>query len=138
MDNELILKSGMTLHLRPVNWMALWGILRKFGKDALSDPDKLLKVEGDQALDMVEATDQLFNFCAGWGVSDDPPVEALAELEEMGFVKPGQPHLARANWLRFLVMEDDEEFSELIAAVMALAAKQAEAEGKVVKDGGIG
>ena len=135
---ELTLKSGMTLHLRPVKWMALWGILRKFGKDALSDPDKLLKVEGDQALDMAEATDQLFNFCAGWGVSDDPPVEALAELEEMGFVKPGQPHLARANWLRFLVMEDDEEFSELIAAVMALAAKQAEAEGKVVKDGGIG
>ena len=136
--NELTLKNGMVLHLRPVKWMALWRILRKFGKDALNDPDKLLKVEGEQALDMVEATDQLFNFCAGWGVSDDPPAEALAELEEMGFVKPGQPHLARANWLRFLVMEDDGEFSDLIAAVMALAMRQAEAEGKVVKDGGIG
>ena len=135
---ELTLKSGTVLHLRPVNWMALWGILRKFGKDALNDPDKLLKLEGEQALDMVEATDQLFNFCAGWGVSDDPPAEALAELEEMGFVKPGQPHLARANWLRFIVLEDDEEFSELIAGVMALATRQAEAEGKVVGDGGIG
>ena len=138
MDNELTLKNGMTLHLRPVQWMALWRILRKFGKDALNDPDSLLNVKEDQALDMMEATDQLFNFCAGWGVSDDPPAEALAELEEMGLANPGQPHLARANWLRFLVMEDDEEFSELIAAVMALAVQQAEAEGKVVKDGGIG
>ena len=138
MDNELVLKNGMTLHLRPVNWMALWRILRKFGKDALNDPDKLLQVGEDQALDMVEATDQLFNFCAGWGVKDDPPPEALAELEEMGLANPGQPHLARANWLRFLVMEDDGEFGDLIAAVMALAQQQAEAEGKVVKDGGIG
>ena len=127
MDNELILKSGMTLHLRPVNWMALWGILRKFGKDALSDPDKLLKVEGDQALDMAEATDQLFNFCAGWGVSDDPPVEALAELEEMGLVKPGQPHLARANWLRFVALANDDEISSLIGVVMALSSKQEQA-----------
>ena len=134
---ELTLKSGMVLHLRPVEWMALWRILRKFGKDALNDPDSLLKVKEDQAFDMMEATDQLFNFCAGWGVKDDPPAEALAELEEMGLANPGQPHLARANWLRFVVLEDDEEFSDLIAAVMALAVKQAEAEGKVVKDGGI-
>ena len=134
---ELTLKSGMVLHLRPVEWMALWRILRKFGKDALNDPDSLLKVKEDQAFDMMEATDQLFNFCAGWGVKDDPPAEALAELEEMGLANPGQPHLARANWLRFVVLEDDEEFSDLIASVMALAVKQAEAEGKVVKDGGI-
>ena len=134
---ELTLKSGMVLHLRPVEWMALWRILRKFGKDALNDPDSLLKVKEDQEFDMMEATDQLFNFCAGWGVKDDPPAEALAELEEMGLANPGQPHLARANWLRFVVLEDDEEFSDLIAAVMALAVKQAEAEGKVVKDGGI-
>jgi len=135
---ELTLKSGVVLHLRPVNWMALWRILRKFGKDALNDPDKLLQVKEDQALDMMEATDQLFNFCAGWGVKDDPPAEALAELEAMGLADLGQPHLARANWLRFVVMQDVGEFSELIAAVMALAAKQAEAEGKAVEDGGIG
>jgi len=135
---ELTLKSGTTLHLRPVKWMALWGILRKFGKDVLNDPDSLLKMKEDQALDMVEATDELFNFCAGWGVKDDPPAEVLAELEDMGLVNVGQPHLARANWLRFVVLENDGEFSELIAAVMALAVQQAEAEGKVVKDGGIG
>lgn len=133
--DELTLESGTILHLRPVKWMALWRILRKFGKDALNDPDSLLKLDDDKALDMVEATDQLFNFCAGWGVTDVPPAEALAELEAMGFVEPGQPHLARANWLRFMVLENDEEFSDLIAAVMTLAVQQAEAEGKVVEDG---
>lgn len=135
MDDELTLKSGMTLHLRPVKWMALWRILRKFGKDALNNPDGLLQMSEDQTFDMVEATDSLFNFCAGWGVADDPPAEALAELEEMGLAEPGQPHLARANWLRFVALEDDEEFSDLIAAVMALAVQRAEAEGEVVEDG---
>ena len=132
MDNTYTTKSGQVLHLRPVNWIALWRILRKFGRDALSDPDKLLQVGEDQALDMVEATDQLFNFCTGWGVKNDPPSNELAELEEMGLIKPEQPHLARANWLRFKVLEDDEECSELIAAVMTLAAevKQAEKEGR--------
>ena len=128
MEDTYTTKGGRVLHLQPVKWMALWNIIRKFGKDALNDPDSLTKVSEEQALDMAEATDQLFNFCAGWGVSDDPSENELAELEGMGFVEAGQPHLARANWLRFAVLEDDGEFSDLIAAVMTLTVQQVETE----------
>jgi len=127
MEETFTTKSGQVLHLRPVKWLALWRILRKFGKDALNDPDKLLQVNGEQALDLADATDQLFNFCAGWGVSDDPPPDELDELIEMYLAGADKPHLARANWLRFVVLEDDDEIAELIGKVMILTVQTEEA-----------
>ena len=122
---ELTLKSGMTLHLRPVKWTALWHILRQLGgPEMLENPDTLMNLKGGDMLKAADTTERLFNYCAGWGVSDDPPREAVEELEAMGLADLGKPHLARANWLRFIALADDDEISSLIGAVLALSAKQ--------------
>ena len=123
--NELTLKSGMVLHLQPVKWTALWHILRQIGgTEMLDNPDALMNLKGGDMLKAADATEKLFNYCAGWGVSDDPPREAVEELEVMGLADLDKPHLARANWLRFFALADDDEISSLIGAVLALSAKQ--------------
>ena len=125
---ELTLKNGTVLHLRPVKWTALWHILRQIGGTKLLDnPDELMKLEGADALKAADTTERLFNYCAGWGVTDDPPQGAVEELEAMGLADLDKPHLARANWLRFIALADDDEISSLIGAVLALSAKQEQA-----------
>ena len=130
MENEYTTKSGRTLHLKAVKWTALWAILHKFDIDAAIDnPDELLQVDEGRALELADATMQLFDYCAGWGVLDDPPADELDELAEIGLANPDKLHLARISWLRFVALEDDEEISGLIGAVMALSAKTQAAGG---------
>lgn len=116
--------ENVTLHLKPIKWTALWHILRQIGgTELLNDPDALKDLEGADALRAADATERLFNYCAGWGVSDDPPPEAVDELAAMGLADLDKPHLARANWLRFIALKDDDEISSLIGAVLALSAQ---------------
>jgi len=122
--NELKFEK-VTLHLRPVKWTALWHILRQIGGTKLLDnPDALKELTGAGALRAADATEKLFNYCAGWGVTDDPPQGAADELEALGLADLDKPHLARANWLRFIALVDDDEISSLIGAVLALSAQQ--------------
>jgi len=122
--------ENVTLHLLPVKWTALWHILRQIGgTEMLDNPDALMNLEGADMLKAADATERLFNYCAGWGVSDDPPPEAVEELAAMGLADLDKPHLARANWLRFIALANDDEISSLIGAVLALSARaQAGAE----------
>jgi len=118
----------VTLHLQPVKWTALWHILRQIGgTEVLDNPDALMKLEGSDMLKAADATEKLFNYCAGWGVTNDPPQGAVEELTAMGLADLDKPHLARANWLRFIALADDDEISSLIGAVLALSAKQEQA-----------
>ena len=131
MDNVFETKAGITLTLRAVKWTAAWHIIRKLGgPEALANPESIKALTGLAALRAADATEQLFNYVAGWGVADDPPPDALAELEAMDLVASGQPHLARANWLRFLVLADDEEASTLIARVLGLTWTQTNKAGE--------
>jgi len=123
--NTLKLGNGRELHLKAVNWTAAYHILQRFGgPELLSDEKAILALEGKAAMQAANATEQLFNYCAGWGVTDDPPEDELNELEVLGLVQPNQPHLTRANWVRFVCMENDTEASELIGAVLALSAQK--------------
>ena len=122
--NELKFEK-VTLHLQPVKWTALWHILRQIGRpEILDNPDMLMNLKGGDMLKAADATEKLFNYCAGWGVTDDPPQGAVEELEAMGLADLDKPHLARANWLRFIALVDDDEISSLIGAVLALSAQQ--------------
>lgn len=124
--NTLELKSGRVLHLRPVRQAAIRHLLVQFGRDDLLDaPEKLLQSSGKAQMKALEATERLFTYLAGWGVEDAPPAEDLEILAELGY-PADKPHLARANWLRYLLLEDDDEVSDLIAAVMQITLSTAE------------
>jgi len=114
------LKCGITLHLQQVSQTAIRPILLRFGNVRLFEhPEELINLEGRAMERAIEATQQLFNYCAGWGVKNDPPEEAIEELEEIGF-RVNTPRLARINWLRYLCLDGDEEMGSLISAVMGL------------------
>jgi len=119
-SDTLELKSGRVLHLRPVRQAAIRHLLLQFGRsDLLDEPEKLLELSSKAQFAALEVTERLFTYLAGWGVEDNPPEEDLETLAELGY-PADKKHLARANWLRYLVLEDDSEVSDFIAAVMTL------------------
>lgn len=117
MDNTFTLKCGKILHLKPLKQPALRHLILKFGPNAIRDPNSILQLGGTAQMQALQATEQLFSYCAGWGVEDLPSDDEVELLRGMGF-SVEQSHLARANWLRFLLLEDDEEAGALIGAVM--------------------
>ena len=120
------LRCGTVLHLQSVRPAAVRHLLLQFGNvDMFEHPEALLELEGKARGRAIEATEKLYNYVAGWGVTDDPPDEALAELEAIG-LDVGNERRARADWLRFLEIVDDEEMGELIGAVMILSQRETE------------
>lgn len=120
------LRSGTVLHLQPVRPAAVRHLLLQFGNvNMFENPEALLELKGKAQAKAIEATEKLYNYVAGWGVTDDPPDEALAELEAIG-LDVSNERRARADWLRFLEIEDDEEMGELIGAVMVLSQRETE------------
>lgn len=120
-EDTFALKCGVVLHLKRVSQTAIRPILLRFGNVRVFEtPEQLLDLQGRAAERAVEATEQLFNYCAGWGVTDNPPTEAVEELAELGF-RVNTPRLARINWLRYLLLEGDEEMGQLISSVLALS-----------------
>jgi len=108
-----------------VRQAAIRHLLVQFGRaDLLDEPEQLLTLSGKAQFEALEATERLFTYLAGWGVEDDPPAEDLKTLAELSF-PVDKEHLARANWLRYLVLEDDDETSSLIAAVMTCTMQEA-------------
>lgn len=128
----LKLKSGTTLHLRSVNPDAIFSLYRQMGfyDEVARNPDFAgtpgeWAAEWESRLSFEEKsraaslTEQLFNYCAGWGVTDKPPQSALEDLQAIG-CDTSTPRRARINWLRFVEMEEDE-VDPLIGQVMALS-----------------
>lgn len=117
------LKCGVTLHLRQINRQAVRPIMLKLGGGStLQDPGRLRNLEGKARDQATQGANQLFNYCAGWGVTDVAPEEAVAELAEMGF-NVSTTRLARINWIRYLLLEDEEEGGELVGAVLTYSSK---------------
>ena len=117
------LRYGVTLHLKQVNRQALRPImLRLGGGSTLQDPERLRKLTGKALERATQGIEQLFNYCAGWGVTDEAPEDAIEELAELGF-HMDTVRLARINWIRYLLLEDEEEGGELVGAVLAYSSK---------------
>jgi len=106
-------KAGM-LELQPVNQQALLDIILDMGGLEAIAADS---VSADN-YKAITAGNRAMTYCMGWGVKNEPPPDAIATLDALG--KPTDlPEIARANWLRYLVLTN-QEASDLIAAVMKL------------------
>ena len=133
MQDTLSLKNGTVLHLQGVKLGLLRNLVLQFGGwQAFENPDGLRKLTGKRMGQALQSTEVLFNYCAAWGVKDDPPEEAMEELEALG-LPTGSARQARANWLR-LELSDDDEMGELIGLVMALSVPQDEEPDKQEPD----
>jgi len=128
----LKLESGTTLHLKCVNPDAIFSLYRQMGfyDEVARNPDfdgspEEWAAEWESRLSFEEKTraasltEQLFNYCAGWGVTDKVPQPALVELQTIG-CDVSTPRLARINWLRFIEL-GESEIDLLIGRVMALS-----------------
>ena len=130
-------KAGRVLTLKPVKITMLRHLLAKFGgiQRVLDDPEGIRKLTGKARDRAMGAVDQLFNYCAGFGVTSDPTEEELDEMAELGF-RVDTPHLVRVPWLR-LLLDGDEEAGELFGAVLLLTVngmKPEEPEDETVTD----
>lgn len=128
----LKLKSGTVLHLKAVSPDAIFNLYHRMGfYDAVAEnpdfegtPEQWAteweaKLGFEKKVEAAQLTEQLFNYCAGWGVTDDVPASALKDLETIG-CDVSTPRAARVNWLRFIELEEDE-VDTLIGQVMALS-----------------
>jgi len=122
-------KGGRVLTLKPVKAMMLRSLLGQFGglRNILDDPEGINKLTGKARFRALDAVDQIFNYCAGFGVMDEPTEEETDELAELGF-RVDKPYLARVKWLRIFVLEDDEEAGNLLGAVMLITLRGEEDE----------
>ena len=118
-------KSGVELEIIGGDRLALQDILVKAGLlDQLKGKMGADAVRGtvSRALErdtgrVVAAFQQLFNYCLGWCITTNPPQEAVEELDELGF--GGRSERARRiNWLRYLVLQDENEAMEVLGLAM--------------------
>ena len=117
---ELETKKAGMLELQPVNQQALLDIILDMGgMEAIAAiAANTLNAIGGGNHKIVAGANRAMTYCLGWGVTNEPPPDAIATLEALG--KPTNlPEIARANWLRYLVLAD-QEASDLITAVMKL------------------
>lgn len=110
---ELNTKRAGVLTIVPVNQQALLDIIVDMGGiEAAASPETAITNEK-----AIPASNRMITYCAGWGVADTPPASAIETLEALG--KPTNlENIARANWLRYIAL-DDNECSELVRRVMA-------------------
>lgn len=119
-DNTLTLQCGVTLHLQPVKPTILQNILAEFGDIRLvRDPALLMQLTDSKKMAALQATEKLFTYCAGWGVTNEPP-DGDNELLELLGVGSDKPHIRRARWIQHELAADQQELGAIVGAVMAL------------------
>lgn len=132
------LKNGLELKLKRVRAEAIRNLIADRDlaailkhQEMLGQPDATARLENaltaDELLQINSGITRLFNYCIGFGVTNNPPENERAELEAMGF----DMHLskiARVNWLRYTQLDDTEEAGQLIGSIMALAFQEPEPE----------
>lgn len=118
--NTMNLTCGVALHLQAVQETILQDLMLEFGDMGLvRQPERILQLSGERQIRALAATGKLFTYCAGWGVTTDPPDEANELMELLGRDTPAdKPRLRRADWVRTITTQ--EERGELIGRVMTL------------------
>lgn len=124
-------KRGLRLHLQPVGVGAIQTLLTtnqamlklfvESGQDVDTASMNFDQLPEQEQVTLVSDFEPLFNYCIGWGVQDDPPVEALNDLKALG-VNVSTPRLARIKWLRILELDQDE-LGKVMGRVLAISLK---------------
>ena len=110
---ELETKRAGVLELQPVNQQALLDIIVDLGGVEAVTTQNYADIPK-----AIAASNRMLTYCFGWGVANDPPAEALETLVALGKPVHLAP-IARANWLRYLALDNDEA-SAIVTAVMKL------------------
>ncbi len=132
-SRQLALACGVTLELKPARMGPIRHLLVKMGGlDLLVNPERLRSLDDEGKVRAAGVLEQLFTYLVGWGVKDDPPTDALDELSELGLLAKSK-QTTRANWVRFLLLEDDDEMATIIGATLTVAAQHAAAQVKIAK-----
>ena len=115
---QFITDKAGALTLQPVNRLALMDIIADAGGlEALTGGNA-----SGNAQAAIQASNRMLTYAFGWGVVEVPDADALATLAALG--KPTNlPEIARANWLRYLVLSEAEA-SALLAAVVKLTLEE--------------
>ena len=116
MIERVELRCGRVLNLQAVNRATLRYILRDLLGYDLPDAGNW-DVEHTEAFNKV--TERLFNYCVGWGVTDNPTEAEVRELVKLKFLDDPTPNAARVAWVRYLLIDEDEA-GPLIGFVMTL------------------
>lgn len=104
--------SGGTLTLQAVSADALRYMERKYRLDGFfqslaGDPedhvDYMDGLDEETTALINDGVDVLMNYCAIYGVRDEPSEEAIEELELMGVVEENQK-IRKLSWLRLMVL----------------------------------
>jgi len=123
LDGVFTLKNGRQLHLGVIRRDAVMPILLRMGRlDVFDDAGRFQRYVANLPTrarnDIVTAFYQLFNYCVGWGVLDDPDDIEIDDLIELGF-RSSSVRTTRVNWVRYMLISDDEEAGALAGAVLA-------------------
>ena len=119
--NKLKLMCGVTLNLTPVKTAPIRHLLLKMGgTDLLANPERLRELDTESKIKAAEAFERLFTYLTGWGVENDPPADAIENLSELDMASASE-QVTRANWIRFFLMENDDEAAAIVAAVLAIS-----------------
>lgn len=119
-------KTGIMLTLKPVSRLALQGLLSDLGFLSGGDQDEVKgridNLSAQEKVQFAQDSNRLFNYCAAYGVVEDPPPSAVKELRALGFDTPST-RVNRANWLRYMVLADEEEAGELWGVIAGVTFK---------------
>ncbi len=132
---EFETKDGLVLHLKPVSTGAIQSLLGSnkamlslFVRTGEAD-DKTRAFDSlsdEEQVALLADLEPLFNYCIGWGVTDDPPPEAASELKMLGLTVNHRRE-ARIRWLRILEL-DQEDMGRVMGRVLALSMAKAKGE----------
>ena len=119
--------NGTELVCKPVRKLPVRDLLFKLGLSAETMQatteqgisDAMEKFNAVQQIKTTQASLALFNYCMAYGVENNPPEEAVEELNALDLA-PGIPTALRVTWLNYMVLEDAEEAGLLAAVIMAL------------------
>jgi hypothetical protein len=122
----VVTDNGTRLDCVPVRQLPVQDLVGKIGlTDQLTSMTKeqiqtTLATGGvSKQFEVARASMALFNYCMAYGVTTDPPAEAIEELQALGLA-PTNPRALRATWLNYLVLKDADEAGVLTSVILAL------------------
>lgn len=119
----VVLSGGTVLECQAVQSGVLQSLLADLAlldEVVLESPQALSLLVGEDRANAIKASEKLFDYCAGWGVKNNPPAKVPEVVKLMG-VSPSEPNLYRAAWIRYALAATQEELGLIIGMVLTLS-----------------